>query len=193
MAKQKNQMEKRNNIKERQADFRTPAGIVVERLYESGNIENLDYERDLGFPGEYPFTRGIQPTMYRGQLWTMRQYAGFGTAEETNERFRHLLAQGMTGINVAFDLPTQLGYDPDHAKALGEVGVVGIACPSLREMEAVCEGIPLDRVSPAMAINAPAQALLAQYIAVAEKQGLSPDRLAGSTQNDILKEFTARG
>jgi len=193
MAKQKNQMEKRNNIKERQAEFRTPSGIVVERLYESGNIENLDYERDLGYPGEYPFTRGVQPTMYRGRFWTMRQYAGFGTAEETNERFKYLLEQGQTGLSVAFDLPTQMGYDSDHPISRGEVGRVGVAIDSLEDMEILFEGIPLGEVSTSMTINATASMLLAMYMVAAEKQGVGPDKIQGTVQNDLLKEFIARG
>ena len=162
-------------------------------VYTPLDVADLDHDRDLGFPGVYPFTRGIQPGMFTNKLWTMRQYAGFGTAEETNKRFKHLLEQGMAGMNVAYDLPSQLGYDPDHPRAQGEVGNVGIACPSLKEMEALFEGIPLDRVSPALAINAPAQIMLSMYIAVAEKQAVRPDKLTGSTQNDILKEFIARG
>lgn len=193
MAKQKNQMEKRNNIKERQAEFRTPSGIVLERLYESGNIENLDYERDLGYPGEYPFTRGVQPTMYRGRFWTMRQYAGFGTAEETNERFKYLLEQGQTGLSVAFDLPTQMGYDSDHPISRGEVGRVGVAIDSLEDMEILFEGIPLGEVSTSMTINATASMLLAMYMVAAEKQGVGPDKIQGTVQNDLLKEFIARG
>ena len=193
MAKQKNQMEKRNNIKERQAEFRTPSGIVVERLYESGNIENLDYERDLGYPGEYPFTRGVQPTMYRGRFWTMRQYAGFGTAEETNERFKYLLEQGQTGLSVAFDLPTQMGYDSDHPISRGEVGRVGVAIDSLEDIEILFEGIPLGEVSTSMTINATASMLLAMYMVAAEKQGVGPDKIQGTVQNDLLKEFIARG
>lgn len=193
MAKQKNQMEKRNNIKERQAEFRTPSGIVLERLYESGNIENLDYERDLGYPGEYPFTRGVQPTMYRGRFWTMRQYAGFGTAEETNERFKYLLEQGQTGLSVAFDLPTQMGYDSDQPISRGEVGRVGVAIDSLEDMEILFEGIPLGEVSTSMTINATASMLLAMYMVAAEKQGVGPDKIQGTVQNDLLKEFIARG
>lgn len=193
MAKQKNQMEKRNNVKERQAEFRTPSGIVLERLYKPGNIENLDYERDLGFPGEYPFTRGVQPTMYRGRFWTMRQYAGFGTAEETNERFKYLLEQGQTGLSVAFDLPTQMGYDSDHPISRGEVGRVGVAIDSLDDMEILFEGIPLGEVSTSMTINATASMLLAMYMVAAEKQGVGPDKIQGTVQNDLLKEFIARG
>lgn len=193
MAKQKNQMEKRNNVKERQAEFRTPSGIVLERLYKPGNIENLDYERDLGYPGEYPFTRGVQPTMYRGRFWTMRQYAGFGTAEETNERFKYLLAQGQAGLSVAFDLPTQMGYDSDHPISRGEVGRVGVAIDSLEDMEILFEGIPLGEVSTSMTINATASMLLAMYMVAAEKQGVGPDKIQGTVQNDLLKEFIARG
>ncbi|MGH7799233.1 MAG: acyl-CoA mutase large subunit family protein [Thermodesulfobacteriota bacterium] len=193
MAKQKNQMEKRNNVKERQAEFRTPSGIVLERLYKPGNIENLDYERDLSYPGEYPFTRGVQPTMYRGRFWTMRQYAGFGTAEETNERFKYLLEQGQTGLSVAFDLPTQMGYDSDHPISRGEVGRVGVAIDSLEDMEILFEGIPLGEVSTSMTINATASMLLAMYMVAAEKQGVGPDKIQGTVQNDLLKEFIARG
>lgn len=193
MAKQKNQMEKRNNVKERQAEFRTPSGIVLERLYKPGNIENLDYERDLGYPGEYPFTRGVQPTMYRGRFWTMRQYAGFGTAEETNERFKYLLEQGQTGLSVAFDLPTQMGYDSDHPISRGEVGRVGVAIDSLEDMEILFLGIPLGEVSTSMTINATASMLLAMYMVAAEKQGVGPDKIQGTVQNDLLKEFIARG
>jgi methylmalonyl-CoA mutase N-terminal domain/subunit len=162
-------------------------------VYTPLDIEELDYARDLGFPGEYPYARGIQPGMFRSRFWTMRQYAGFGTAEETNERFKYLLKQGMKGMNIAFDLPSQIGYDSDHPRARGEVGNVGIACPSIREMESLFADIPLDQVSPAMAINATAQIMLAMYIALAQKQGLSLGDIAGSTQNDILKEFIARG
>ncbi|HZX14138.1 MAG TPA: methylmalonyl-CoA mutase family protein, partial [Thermodesulfobacteriota bacterium] len=193
MARKKNQMEKRNNVKERQAEFRTPSGIVLERLYKPGNIENLDYERDLGYPGEYPFTRGVQPTMYRGRFWTMRQYAGFGTAEETNERFKYLLEQGQTGLSVAFDLPTQMGYDSDHPISRGEVGRVGVAIDSLEDMEILFEGIPLGEVSTSMTINATASMLLAMYMVAAEKQGVGPDKIQGTVQNDLLKEFIARG
>jgi len=153
----------------------------------------FDHARDLGAPGEYPFTRGIHPSMYRGRVWTMRQYAGFGTAAETNRRFRHMLAQGLGGLNVAFDLPTQHGYDSDHPLARGEVGKVGVPVSSLRDLETVFEGIPLEQASPANAINAPAAVILAMYVALAARQGLPLERLSGSTQNDILKEFVARG
>ena len=177
---------------ERKPVFETPSGIPVARLYTPEDIE-LDYARDLGFPGEYPFTRGIQPTMYRGRLWTMRQYAGYATAAESNRRYRYLLEQGQTGLSVAFDLPTQLGYDADHPLALGEVGKVGVAISSLADMETLLDGIPLDRVSISMTINAPAAILLAMVIAVAKKQGVSIRQLRGTVQNDILKEYVARG
>ena len=147
----------------------------------------------LGFPGEYPFTRGVQPTMYRGRFWTMRQYAGFGSAAESNRRYKYLLEQGQTGLSVAFDLPTQIGYDSDDPLALGEVGKVGVAISSLADMETLFDGIPLDKVSVSMTINAPAAILLAMLIAVAQKQGVSPAGLRGTVQNDILKEYIARG
>src|SRR5687767_10990639 len=150
-------------------------------------------ERDLSFPGEFPFTRGIQPTMYRGRLWTMRQYAGFGTASESNRRYRYLLSQGVNGLSVAFDLPTQIGYDSDHALASGEVGKVGVAIDSIEDMALLFEGIPLDRVSTSMTINATAIILLALYVAVARRQSVAPRQLSGTIQNDILKEYIARG
>ena len=165
----------------------------VERLYTPLDIAELDYDRDLGFPGEYPFTRGVQPTMYRGRFWTMRQYAGFGTAEESNQKFRYLLGQGQTGISVAFDLPSQLGYDSDDPMAIAEVGQVGVAIDSLYDMETLFADIPLDKVSTSMTINAPAAVMLAMYIAAGEKQGVSPDKLNGTVQNDVLKEYVARG
>ncbi|HHY59969.1 MAG TPA: methylmalonyl-CoA mutase family protein [Clostridia bacterium] len=170
----------------------TDAGIPIQRLYTPLDVEG-NYEEKLGFPGEYPFTRGIQSTMYRGRLWTMRQYAGYGSAKETNERFKYLLSQGQTGLSVAFDLPTQIGYDSDHPFAQGEVGKVGVAIDSLEDMEVLFDGIPLDQVSTSMTINAPAAILLAMYIAVAEKQGIKPEQLRGTIQNDILKEYIARG
>lgn len=178
---------------ERRKDFVTGSNQEVERLYSPANLEEFDYERDLGFPGEYPFTRGVQPTMYRGRFWTMRQYAGFATAEESNKRYKYLLEQGQTGLSVAFDLPTQIGYDSDHPLAEGEVGKVGVAIDSLKDMEILFDGIPLDKVSTSMTINAPAAVLLAMYIAVAEKQGVSSHQLRGTIQNDILKEYIARG
>jgi methylmalonyl-CoA mutase N-terminal domain/subunit len=178
---------------ERKKEFRTSSDIEVERLYTPLDLSDHDYSNRLGFPGRYPFTRGVQPTMYRGRLWTMRQYAGFGTAEETNRRFHYLLQQGQTGLSVAFDLPTQIGYDSDDPMAAGEVGKVGVAIDSLGDMEALLQGIPLDRVSTSMTINATASILLAMYVAVAEKQGVARDRISGTIQNDILKEYIARG
>ncbi|MFZ5633740.1 MAG: acyl-CoA mutase large subunit family protein [Bacillota bacterium] len=172
-------------------EFVTDSGINIETVYTPADLESETI--DTGLPGEYPFTRGVQPNMYRGRLWTMRQYAGFGTAEETNKRFRYLLDQGQTGLSVAFDLPTQIGYDSDHQLAMGEVGKVGVAIDSILDMETLFDGIPLDKVSTSMTINSPAAILLAMYIAVAEKQGVTPDKLNGTIQNDILKEYVARG
>ncbi len=177
---------------ERQERFETLSGIPLDRIYTPADIE-LDYLNDLGFPGEYPFTRGVQPTMYRGRLWTMRQYAGYATAEESNARYRYLLEQGQTGLSVAFDLPTQLGYDADDPLAEGEVGKVGVSVSSLDDMRVLFNGIPLDQVSTSMTINAPAAIILAMYIAVAKEQGVSPQQLRGTVQNDILKEYIARG
>jgi methylmalonyl-CoA mutase (EC 5.4.99.2) len=178
---------------ERKKTFTTGSGIEVKRLYTPLDIKDMDYEEKIGYPGQYPFTRGVQPTMYRGRLWTMRQYAGFATAEESNKRYKYLLEQGQTGLSVAFDLPTQIGYDSDHPLSEGEVGKVGVAIDSLKDMEILFDGIPLDKVSTSMTINAPASVLLAMYIAVAEKQGVSSDKLRGTIQNDILKEYIARG
>ncbi len=178
---------------ERRQTFTTGSNMEVDRLYTPANIENLDYNDDLGLPGQYPFTRGVQSTMYRGRLWTMRQYAGFASAEESNKRYKYLLDQGQTGLSVAFDLPTQIGYDSDDGLSEGEVGKVGVAIDSLKDMEILFDGIPLDKVSTSMTINAPASVLLAMYIAVAEKQGVSADKLRGTIQNDILKEYIARG
>ncbi len=175
------------------ARFETSWGTPVPRVSTPADVARLDYLRDLGFPGEYPFTRGVQPTMYRGRLWTMRQYAGFGTAAETNRRFRFLLDQGQTGLSVAFDLPTQMGHDADASAARGEVGRVGVAISSLEDMGELFAGIPLDRVSTSMTINATAAILLALYVAVAERQGVAAAQLAGTVQNDILKEYIARG
>jgi len=180
-------------LPEKKEEFLTHSGIPVEKVYTPLENCDLDYLEDLGLPGEYPYTRGVQPTMYRGRFWTMRQYAGFGSAEETNARFKYLLEQGQTGLSVAFDLPTQIGYDSDHSLALGEVGKVGVAIDSLQDMETLFTGIPLDKVSTAMTINAPAIVVLAMYIAVAEKQGVAPAQLNGTIQNDILKEYIARG
>jgi len=177
---------------ERRDRFETCSGIEVERVYTPKKPE-IDYVEDLGFPGQYPFTRGVYPTMYRGRLWTMRQYAGYATAAESNRRYKYLLSQGQTGLSVAFDLPTQIGYDSDHPLAEGEVGKVGVAIDSLEDMEVLFEGIPLDKVSTSMTINAPASILLTMYIAVAKKQGIDPQVLRGTIQNDILKEYVARG
>ncbi|MFQ5961070.1 MAG: methylmalonyl-CoA mutase [Candidatus Methylomirabilales bacterium] len=174
-------------------EFLTSSGIPVKRLYTPEDTADLDYGDGLGFPGEYPYTRGIYPTMYRGQLWTMRQYAGMGTAEESNERFRYLLKKGQTGLSVAFDLPTQMGLDSDDPLAEGEVGQVGVAIDSLADMEALFDGIPLDRVTTSMTINAPAAILVAMYIAVGDAQQVPRERLAGTVQNDVLKEYVARG
>ncbi|ACM19202.1 (R)-methylmalonyl-CoA mutase, isobutyryl-CoA mutase-like catalytic subunit [Geotalea daltonii FRC-32] len=177
---------------ERKADFRTTSDIEMERCF-TPDFELPGYEDTLGFPGHYPFTRGVQPTMYRGRFWTMRQYAGFGTAKESNERYKYLLQAGQTGLSVAFDLPTQMGYDSDAGMSRGEVGKVGVAIDSLADMEVLFDGIPLDKVSTSMTINSTAAILLAMYIAVAEKQGVSSDKISGTIQNDILKEYMARG
>jgi methylmalonyl-CoA mutase, N-terminal domain len=178
---------------ERKASFRTGSEIEVDRLYVPDNKTADDYMEQTGFPGEYPYTRGVQPTMYRGRLWTMRQYAGFGNAEESNRRYKYLLEQGQTGLSVAFDLPTQIGYDSDDPMSEGEVGKVGVAIDTLKDMEILFDGIPLDKISTSMTINAPAAVLLCMYIAVAEEQGVSRDKLKGTIQNDILKEYVARG
>lgn len=178
---------------ERQAEFKTTSGETINRLYTPADIEAIDYETEVGYPGQYPFTRGVQNTMYRGKYWTMRMYAGFATAEESNKRYKYLVEQGSSGLSVAFDLPTQIGYDSDHPLAEGEVGKVGVAIDSLADMEILFDGIPLDKVSTSMTINAPASVLLAMYIAVAEKQGVSAEQLRGTIQNDILKEYIARG
>jgi len=178
---------------ERREQFETSSGIEVKRLYTPADTARHDYLHDAGFPGEYPFTRGVQPTMYRGRFWTMRQYAGFGTAEESNKRYQYLLAHGTTGLSVAFDLPTQMGLDSDHQRAAGEVGRVGVAIDSLDDMEMLLRGIPLDKVSTSMTINATASILLSLYLAVAEKQGVPWDKVNGTVQNDVLKEYIARG
>ena len=178
--------------KERRERFTTASGLPLERLYTEENL-GWDAEEALGFPGESPYTRGIYPSMYRGRLWTMRQYAGFGSAAESNQRYRYLLSRGQSGLSVAFDLPTQIGMDSDHALALGEVGKVGVAIDSLQDMERLFDGIPLEKVSTSMTINATAAILLSLYVAVAKKQGASLARLSGTVQNDILKEYIARG
>jgi methylmalonyl-CoA mutase N-terminal domain/subunit len=171
----------------------TNSSIQVKRLCTPTDLAESDYLKDLGFPGEYPFTRGVYPTMYRGRFWTMRQYAGFGTAEQTNRRFKYLLEHGQTGLSVAFDFPTQVGYDCDHPLALGEVGKVGVSASTLRDVEVLFDGIPLDKVTTSMTINAPANVLLAMYAAVGQKQGANQSRLGGTVQNDVLKEYVARG
>ncbi len=178
---------------ERQPSFKTTSHIELKRLHTPADIADLDYCDHLGFPGEFPFTRGVQPTMYRGRFWTMRQYAGFATPEETNKRYKYLLEHGQTGLSVAFDLPTQIGYDSDHPLSAGEVGKVGVAIDTLKDMEILFDGIPLDKVSTSMTINSTAAILLTMYIAVAEKQGVKSDVLQGTIQNDILKEYAARG
>ena len=178
---------------ERRERFETSSGIEVKRLYTPADTAAHEYLRDSGFPGELPFTRGVQPTMYRGRFWTMRQYAGFGTAEESNRRYHYLLSRGTTGLSVAFDLPTQMGLDSDHPRASGEVGRVGVAIDSLEDMETLFRGIPLDKVSTSMTINATAAILLACYQAIGERQGVAPAALQGTVQNDILKEYAVRG
>ncbi len=181
-----------SRLPERQNAFITTSSEPVERLYSPLDIEPSDYFQDLGFPGEYPYTRGIHPTLYRSRLWTMRMFAGFGTAEETNQRFKYLLDQGQTGLSIAFDLPTLMGYDTDAPEALGEFGKCGVAVSSLQDMEILLDGIPLDKVSTSMTINSPAAIIWAMYIAAAEKQGVRPDQLRGTLQNDILKEYIAQ-
>jgi methylmalonyl-CoA mutase N-terminal domain/subunit len=177
---------------ERRGEFSTSSGIPIKRLYTPEDVKDLDYLRDLGFPGEFPFTRGLHATMYRGRLWTMREFAGFGTAEQTNARFKYLLKEGETGLSLAFDYPTIMGCDSDHPMARGEVGKCGAAVSSLRDMEILFDGIPLDRVTTSMTINGPAAMLLAMYVAIGDKQGVPRERLGGTTQNDMLKEFFAQ-
>jgi methylmalonyl-CoA mutase N-terminal domain/subunit len=180
------------DMPERQASFITTSSEPVERLYTPLDLTDFDYLSDLGFPGEYPYTRGVHPSLHRGKLWTMRMFAGFGTAEETNQRFKYLLDQGQTGLSIAFDLPTLMGYDSDALEAEGEFGKCGVAVSSLRDMEILLDGIPLDKVSTSMTINSPAAIIWAMYIAAAEKQGVQPGSLRGTTQNDILKEYIAQ-
>jgi methylmalonyl-CoA mutase N-terminal domain/subunit len=182
-----------SRLQERKSKFLTSSDIPIKRIYTPIEVRNLDYIKDLGFPGEYPYTRGVYPTMYRARLWTMRQYAGFGTAEQTNQRFRYLLQQGQTGLSVAFDFPTQIGLDCDHPLALGEVGKVGVSVGTLREMELLFNQIPLDKVTTSMTINAPTIVLLAMYVAIAQKQSIAQSILGGTVQNDVLKEYVARG
>ena len=174
------------------SEFRNHSGMLIKRVYTPEDVKDLDYIRDLGFPGEYPFTRGLHATMYRGRLWTMRMFAGYGTAEDTNKRFKYLLSEGETGLSTAFDYPTIMGYDSDHPMARGEVGVCGVAISSLQDMEVLFNGIPLDKVTTSMTINGPASILLSMYIAVGDKQGVSREKLGGTTQNDNLKEFFAQ-
>lgn len=178
---------------ERKDEFSTVGGIPLNRVYGPEDIQDQNYVSDIGYPGVYPYTRGVQPNMYRGRFWTMRMYAGFSTAEESNKRYRYLLSQGGSGLSVAFDLPTQIGYDSDHPMAQGECGKVGVAIDSLADMEILFDQIPLDKVSTSMTINAPASVLLAMYICVGEKQGVPIEKLSGTIQNDILKEYIARG
>ncbi len=177
----------------RQPGFETSSGIPLKNSYTPADIAAQDPLRDMGAPGKFPFTRHVQATGYRGKLWTMRQYAGFATAEESNARYRYLLANGTTGLSVAFDLPTQIGLDPDHPMSFGEVGKVGVSIASLDDMRTLFKDIPLDQVTTSMTINAPASVLLALYLAVAEEQGVSWDKVGGTIQNDILKEYMARG
>src|SRR5881394_4008539 len=178
---------------ERKAAFKTLSGLPIERLYTEENLRGNGVAEHPGFPGEFPFTRGIYPTMYRSRLWTMRQYAGFGTAAESNKRYRYLLSKGQKGLSVAFDLPTQIGMDSDHALAAGEVGKVGVAIDSIEDMERLFAGINLEKISTSMTINASAAILLALYIAVARRAGANTRKLSGTVQNDILKEYIARG
>jgi len=180
-------------LKKAPEKVQSTSGMDINILYTPGDIPGFDYSQKLGFPGEYPFTRGIQPTMHRGRIWSMRQYSGFATAEESNKRYKYLLEQGQTGLSVAFDLPTQIGYDSDHPLSAGEVGKVGVAIDSMADMEVLCQEIPLGKVSTSMTINATAAILLAMYIAVGEKQGVKPADLRGTIQNDVLKEYVARG
>jgi methylmalonyl-CoA mutase N-terminal domain/subunit len=177
---------------ERKGEFKNHSGMAIKRVYTPEDIGTLDYKRDLGFPGEYPFTRGVHATMYRGRLWTMRLFAGFGTAEDTNKRFKYLLKEGESGLSTAFDYPTIMGYDSDHQMAKGEVGICGVAISSLQDMEVLFDGIPLDQVTTSMTINGPAPMLLAMYVAVGDEQGVPRERLGGTTQNDNLKEFFAQ-
>jgi len=181
------------NKTERNEEVLTSSNIVLNELYTPEDVKDLHYQADLGFPGNYPFTRGIYPNMYRGRLWTMRQYAGFGTAKETNQRYRYLLEQGQTGLSVAFDLPTQIGYDSDHPHSQGEVGKTGVAIDTLKDMEILFDQIPLDKVSTSMTINSTAIVLLAMYLTLAKKNKIPFSSLAGTIQNDILKEYIARG
>ena len=177
---------------ERRSEFRNHSDTLIKRVYTPEDVKDLDYMRDLGFPGEYPFTRGVHGTMYRGRLWTMRMFSGYGAAEQTNQRFKYLLKEGETGLSIAFDYPTITGYDSDHPFAKGEVGICGVAVASLKDMEVLLNGIPLDKVTTSMTINGPAAMLLAMYVAIGDKQGVSREKIGGTTQNDMLKEFFAQ-
>src|SRR4051812_4087186 len=176
---------------ERQSSFDTTSDVPIKPLYGPEEISGVDYDEKIGYPGEYPFTRGVQETMYRGRFWTMRQYAGFGSARESNNRYKMLLERGQTGLSVAFDLPTQMGYDSDHVMSSGEVGKVGVAISSIEDMEILLKDLPLEKISTSMTINSTAGILLALYIAVARKRGIAADKLTGTIQNDILKEYIA--
>lgn len=178
---------------ERKEEFKTPSGIPLKQVYDPLDIKDLNYNNDLAYPGSPPFTRGVYPTMYRGRIWTMRQYSGFADAKKTNERFKYLISQGQKGLSIAFDLPTQMGYDPDNELCYGEVGKVGVSISSLKDFEELFEGIPLDKISTSMTINSPTAILLAMYIAIAENRGIKKQELRGTVQNDILKEYIARG
>jgi methylmalonyl-CoA mutase N-terminal domain/subunit len=178
---------------EKREEFKTPSGIPIKQIYDPLDIEDLNYIKDLSYPGLIPFTRGVYPTMYRGRIWTMRQYSGFADAKKTNERFKYLISQGQKGLSIAFDLPTQMGYDPDNEICYGEVGKVGVSISSLKDFEVLFQDIPLDKISTSMTINSPTALLLAMYIAMAEKRGIDKKELRGTVQNDILKEYIARG
>ncbi|OPL12360.1 MAG: methylmalonyl-CoA mutase [Firmicutes bacterium ML8_F2] len=191
-ARLKKWQDKKNVLPERKSSFETVSGRTVQDLYTLIDIENLEYEKELGFPGEYPYTRGVQASMYRGQLWTMRQFSGYGDAFDSNRRYRYLLEQGQTGLSVAFDMPTIMGYDSDHERASGEVGRCGVAVDSLADMEVLFDGISLDKVTTSMTINGPAAVIWCMYLATAEKQGIGFEQLGGTIQNDILKEYIAQ-
>jgi methylmalonyl-CoA mutase N-terminal domain/subunit len=192
LKKKKEEWEEKSSFKERQEKFITTSSREIDRLYAPPDVENLDYMKDLGFPGQYPFTRGVHPTMYRGKIWTMRLFSGFGTAKETNERYKYLLAHGNTGLSVAFDFPTLYGYDSDHYFSQGEVGRCGVAISSLQDMETLFNGIPLNKVTTSMTINGPAAVVWALYLVCAQKQGASLKEISGTIQNDILKEYIAQ-
>ncbi|MDP3038603.1 MAG: methylmalonyl-CoA mutase family protein, partial [Deltaproteobacteria bacterium] len=183
---------RQSNNPERRSRFSTISDLQIKNIYSPEDLQEMDYERDLGFPSQYPFTRGVQPSMYRGQLWTMRMFAGWGSAEDTNQRFHYLVEQGQTGLSVAFDYPTLMGYDTDSPKARGECGKCGVAIDTLQDMEILLDGLPIDRLTTSMTINPPASILWAMYITVAEKRGIPRHKLGGTIQNDMLKEFIAQ-